>query len=167
MNDLVEKFKALSIGDKVILIAGVALFIVGFFPWYHAGGGTYGVAGVTVVNIPTFNSNGWQSPGSLWSIIAILLGLAMAGVIAVRELAKPGTLPADVGGFSWPKIELGAAVIAAVVTLIKLVSPPSGWSLSIGAYLGVVAVAALVVGAFLGFQQERSGAPTPQTPAAQ
>ncbi len=166
MNDLVAKFKALSIGDKVIVVAGVALLIIGFLPWYHAGGGNVNVAGFTVVNIPSVNSNGWQSPGALWSIIAILLGLAMAGVIGVRVLAQPGTLPVNVGGFTWPKIMLGAAVLAAVVTLIKLVSPPSGWSLSIGTYLGVIAVAALVVGAFLGFQQERSAAPT-QAPTAQ
>lgn len=165
MNDLVEKFKSLSIGDKVILIAGVALFIVGFLPWYHVGGGNVNVGGFTVVSVPSVDRNGWQSPGALWSIIAILIGLAMAGLIGVRELGKPGTLPADIGGFSWPKIQLGAAVVAAVVVLLKLLNEHS--SLGFGFYLGIVAVAALVVGAFLGFQQERSGAPTTQTPAAQ
>jgi len=157
MNDLVAKFNALSIGDKVIVIAGLALFIFGFLPWYHFSLG----AGFISVSA---DANGWQSPNSIWSILAILLGLAMAGVIVVRELAKPGTLPANISGFTWPKIELGAAALAAVVTLIKLVSPPTGWSLGFGAYLGVIAVAALVVGAYLGFQQERAATPPAQTP---
>jgi len=164
MNDLVAKFKALSIGDKVIVIAGVALFIIGFLPWYHVGGGSVQVAGFTVANVPSVNRSGWQSPGAFWSILAILIGLAMAGVIGVRELAKPGTLPANVGGFSWPKIQLGGAVVAAVVTLLKLLNESS--SLGFGFYLGIVAVAALVVGAFLGFQQERAGTQA-TSPAAQ
>lgn len=165
MNDLVAKFKALSIGDKVILVAGAALFIVGFFPWYHVGGGSVNVAGFTVTNIPSVNRSGWQSPGGFWSILAILIGLAMAGVICVRELAKPGTLPAEVGGVSWPKIMLGAAIVAAVFILLKLLNESS--SMYFGFYLGIIAVAGLVVGAFLGFQQERSGSQSTQSPSPQ
>ena len=78
MDKWIEKFKALSIGGKIILVAGVVLFIDGFLPWYSVSLGPLG----------SFTRSGWQSPGAIWSILAILIGLAMSGVIAVKNLAK-------------------------------------------------------------------------------
>ena len=74
MDKLIERFKALSIGEKIIIIAGVVLFIDGFLPWYSVDLGPLG----------DFTRSGWQSPGSMWSILAILIGLAMISSVGIK-----------------------------------------------------------------------------------
>ncbi len=142
MNKMVDKFKALGLGEKIILVAALVLFIDGFLPWYSVDLGPFG----------SFNRSGWQSPGAILSIFAVLIGLAMAGVILVKNLAKEGTIPANVGGITWPKIYLGAGGVAALFVVIKLLNH-SG-NLSFGFFLGIICVAALAAGGFLMYKDE-------------
>lgn len=141
MDKLVEKFMALGIGEKIIIVAGVVLFIVGFLPWYSVDLGPFG----------DYTRSGWQSPGAIWSILAILVGLVMGGVVVVKGLTET-EMPDNVGGFSWPKIMLGGGVAAVVLLLIKLLNESS--YLGFGFYLGIIAAAALAVGGFLMFREE-------------
>ena len=157
MDRWVQEYKSLAIGERVILGAAVALFIVGFLPWYHVGG-SIDIGGGRVANLPSINRNGWQSPGAIWSILAILIGLAMATVVVVRRLAKEGTLPNDVAGVTWPKIYFGGGVAAVVFVLIKLLNH-SG-NLGFGFYLGFVSVAALAVGGYLAYRSEMPPRPS-------
>ncbi len=145
MDKLMERFRALSVGEKIIIIAGVVLFIDGFLPWYSVDLGPLG----------DFTRSGWQSPGSLWSILAILIGLAMSGVIAVK-ISTEGVIPENVGGASWPKIFLGGGVAALVLVLIKLLNESS--HLGFGFFIGIICVAALAVAGFLMYRQERGAA---------
>jgi hypothetical protein len=153
----VQEFKSLGNGEKVILGAAVALFIVGFLPWYHVGG-SITVGGVNVGGLPSISRNGWQSPGAIWSILSILIGLAMGALVVVQRLAKQGTLPPDVAGVTWPKIYLGSGVAAFVFVVIKLLNYSS--NLSFGFYLGFIAVAALAAGGFLTYRSEMSQTPS-------
>lgn len=157
MERWVQEYKSLGTGEKIILGAAVALFIVGFLPWYHVGG-SITVGGVQVTGVPSISRNGWQSPGAIWSILSILIGLAMAVVVVVERLGKEGTLPHDVAGVTWPKIYFGSGVAAFVFVVIKLLNH-SG-NLSYGFYLGFIAVAALAVGGYLAYRSE-----TPQRPS--
>jgi hypothetical protein len=141
MDKVIERFKALSVGEKIIIIAGVLLFIVGFFPWYSIDFGPLG----------SFSRSGWQSPGAIWSILAIFIGLAMAGVVALKSLAEV-EIPENVGGFSWPKIFFGAGVATLAFVLIKLLNESS--SMGFGFYLGIIAAGALAVAGFLMFREE-------------
>jgi hypothetical protein len=141
MDKVIERFKALSVGEKIIIIAGVLLFIVGFFPWYSIDFGPLG----------SFSRSGWQSPGAIWSIFAIFIGLAMAGVVVVNGLTEV-EVPENVGGFSWPKILLGGGVAVLAFVLIKLLNESS--FMGFGFYLGIIAAAALAVGGFLMFREE-------------
>jgi hypothetical protein len=147
-NDIVEKFKALRLGEKIILIAGLVLFIDGFLPWYSADVELFGE------NIASYDANGWEAPGAIWSIFAILVGLAMVGAVCVRAFS-PATLPDNIGGQSWPRIYLGAAAAAALFIVIKLINESS--YLSFGFYIGILCVAALVVAGGLLFQEEQRG----------
>ena len=144
MDKLIERFKALSIGEKIIIIAGLALLIDGFLPWYSVDLGPFG----------SFTRNGWQSPGGLWSMLAILIGLAMAGVVAVK-ISTEGVIPENVGGFSWPKIFLGGGAAALLLVVIKFLNESS--SLGFGFYLGFIAAAALAVAGFLMYREEMAG----------
>ena len=144
MDKLIERFQALSIGEKIIIIAGAVLFIDGFLPWYSIDLGPFG----------SFTRSGWQSPGAIWSMLAILIGLAMGAVIVTKSLAKEGTIPDNISGVTWPKIFLGGGVAALVLVLIKLLSESS--SLGFGFYIGIIATAALAGAGFLMFRAEKA-----------
>ncbi len=144
MDSLVEKFKATSIGEKTILIAGALLFIVGFFPWYSVDLGPLG----------DFTRSGWQSPGAIWSILAILAGAAMAGVVALKNFGGTTKLPENVNGVTWPKIMLGSGVAAVVLILIKLLNESS--HLGFGFFLGIILAIALAAGGFLMYRDEKA-----------
>ena len=141
MDKLVERFKAMSMGEKIIIVAGVLLFIVGFLPWYSVDLGPFG----------TFTRSGWESPGAIWSILAVFIGLAMAGVVIVKGLTNV-EIPDNVGGLSWPKILLGGGVAALAFVLIKLLNESS--SMGFAFYLGIIAAGALAVAGFLMYREE-------------
>ena len=156
MDKLMERFGALSIGEKVIIIAGSILFIDGFLPWYSVDFGPLG----------SITRSGWQSPGAIWSMLAIVIGLAMAAVVVLKGLTEV-EIPDNVGGQSWPKILLGGGVAALALVLIKLLNESS--FLGFGFYLGIIAAAALAVGGFLMFREEQaaglSGSPPGPPPS--
>jgi hypothetical protein len=143
-TDLAEKFKALGLGGQIIVIAAIVLFIDGFLPWYSVDVGVFSV-----------DRNGWESPGAFWSMLAILIGLAMGGVIVARALTAPGTIPDNISGYTWPKVLLAAAGVSALFIIIKLINESS--HLAIGFYLGIICVAALCAGAYLIYQEEQKG----------
>ena len=155
MDKLMERFGALSIGEKIIIIAGAILFIDGFLPWYSIDFGPLG----------SITRSGWQSPGAIWSMLAIVIGLAMAAVVVLKGLTEV-EIPDNVGGQSWPKILLGGGVAALVLVLIKLLNESS--FLGFGFYLGIIAAAALAVGGFLMFREEQAAGlsgPPPSPPS--
>lgn len=154
MDKLIERFKLLSIGEKIILIAGVVLFIDAFLPWYSASE----CAQIGDVKVCASGSaSGWGAPGAIWSILAILVGLAMAGAVVLKNFTE-AVIPDNVGGFSWPKILLGGGVAALVLVVIKLLNESS--SLGFGFYLGIIAAAALAAAGGLMYREETApGAP--------
>jgi hypothetical protein len=142
MDKLLERFNALSIGEKIIIVAGVVLFIDGFLPWYSVD-----------LGIVTFTRNGWQSPGAFWSIIAILIGVAMAGVVAAKGFTD-AVIPDNVSGLTWPKIHLGGGAVALVFVLIKLLNESD--YLGFAFYIGLIATAALAAGGVLMYREEQA-----------
>ena len=144
MDKLVEKFMALGIGEKIIIVAALVLFIDGFLPWYSIDLGPLG----------DFTRNGWESPGAIWSILAVLIGLVMGGVVVVKGLTAT-EMPDNVGGFTWPKIMLGGGVAALLFLVIKLLNESS--YMGFGFYLGIICAAALAAGGFLMFREEAAG----------
>ena len=151
MDKLIEKFKALSIGEKIIIIAGLVLFIDGFLPWYDVDLGPFG----------SITRNGWESPGAIWSVLAIVIGLAMSGVVVLKGLTEV-EIPDNIGGVSWPKILLGGGAAALLLVVIKFLNESS--ELGFGFYLGFIAAAALAAGGFLMYREESaagsSGSPS-------
>jgi hypothetical protein len=143
MDKLMERFKGLSIGEKIIVIAGPLLFIDGFLPWYSVDFGSLG----------NITRSGWQSPGAFWSLLAILIGLAMAAVVVLKNMTDVD-IPEKVGNFTWPKIFLGGGVVALLFVLIKLVNESS--FLGFGFYLGIIATGALAVAGFLLYREEKA-----------
>lgn len=146
MEKMLERFNALSIAEKVILIAGAVLFIDGFLPWYSVDVGPFSVS-----------RNGWESPGAFWSMLAVLIGLAMTATIVLRSFTEVA-IPENLSGVSWPRLYLGAGAASLVLVLIKLINENS--YLGFGFYIGIVATAVLAAAGFLMYREEGS---TPTT----
>jgi hypothetical protein len=140
MDKFIGRFKAMSVAEKVIITAGVLLFVVGFLPWYSISIGPI-----------SWTANGWESPGAMWSILAILIGLAMASAVALRNLTEV-EIPDNLGGLSWPKILLGGGVAALVLVVIKFLNESS--SMGFGFYVGIIAAAGLAAAGFLMYREE-------------
>jgi hypothetical protein len=78
----------------------------------------------------------------------------MAVVVVVKNLGTVA-VPDNVGGVTWPKIHLGAGVVALVFVLIKFLNENS--SMGFAFYIGIIAAAALAGGGFLMFREESAG----------
>jgi len=144
----------LSMGDKVIAISGILLFIpISFLDWFQASAKGFPGAG--------------SSGGNAWDFtltwLAVLIGIAMVVLVALKlfEVKLP-----DVGGASWGTILLGMGAVAFAFVVIKTiagVSVPDGAediidiSRKIGLFLGVVASAGLAAGGYLRLQEEKAG----------
>ena len=140
MEHIIEKLKALRTPEKIIAVAGISLFIDGFLPWYRVSIGPISVT-----------ANGWEAPGAVWSILAILIGTAMAGTVLFKHFSGAG-LPDDISGITWPKIYLGGGVAALAFIVIKFLNESS--YLGIAFFIGLIAVVALAVGGFLMYREE-------------
>ena len=136
----------MTTGQKLVAAGGILMLIASFLPWYK----------VSFSLAPGFSSSisrsGWQSPGALWSILAVLIAVVMAGVV----LARLGNvnLP-DLGSVTWGQAMLGAGAAVVILVIIKLANEAS--HLSFGFILGIIAAALLAGGGYLMYTEERSG----------
>ncbi len=151
-----EQFQKLGPGEKIILIAGPLLFIDGFLNWYSVAGQCIDLGtGIGEVCAEGGSASGWESPGSIWSVLAILLGLTMAGLVAAVRFGNV-KLPEMPQGVTWGRIMLGMGGASALFVVAKFVNHSS--NLDFGFFVGALLVAALATGGFLTFQEEKQGA---------
>ena len=138
----------LRLSDRIVLIAGVLLAIdLLFLPWHH----------ISVPRILGFgggsvNRTAVQSPNSFYGVLALLIVLALVGVVVVSRLttAKLPDLP-----MSWAQVHLIAGVAVLALLVLKLLVETS--ALGFGSYLGVALGAAVAYGGFLGFKEAGPG----------
>src|SRR6266581_2674968 len=143
-----ETFQKMPLGEKIIVPAALVLFIDSFLHWYSAN------SCATVLG-QTFcgggSANGWAAPGSIWSIVAVLIGLVMAAIIVVSRFTSM-KMPALPEGLTWGRIQSGLAAAAVLFIIIKFLNDFG--DLAIGFFIGIICVAALAAGAGLLFQAE-------------
>lgn len=150
----VDKLKDLTNGEKVIVASAVVLLIDAFLPWYSVDVGPFG----------TYSRNGFQSPGAFWSLLAILIGIAMGAVVIVSRL-ELAELPDKLGNFTWGQVYMAAGIAAFALVVIKYLTENS--FVGFGMWLGFLATAGLAVGGFLANQeagQTTAGGPPPGPP---
>lgn len=142
----------LSLGDKLAIVGGAVLLIsILFLPWYSwSVGSVFGVAGGSVT------ATLWDASSGIGFLIlaGVLVGVAaiilrMLDVFDISDQGVPEAL-----------VVLGAAGVAGVFTLLRVASIPGGAGIvgfgrSWGLWIGLVAAAVYVVGAFMKFQEER------------
>jgi hypothetical protein len=157
----------LTRGDQVIGISGIVLFVFSFFSWLGAtvSVGARGLAGFSASG----SDNAW---GFTLTLLAVLIGIALVAYVVLK--AAGVGIPDKFGSVTLAQILLGLAAVAFLFVLIKLIAGPNlpgvpnGISVSkdrkFGIFIGLLATAGLVAGAFLNFQESQSGSGSP--PAA-
>jgi len=143
-----ESINKMPLGEKVIVPAALVLLIDSFLPWYKV---SYDLG---VLGSGSVSRSGWQSPGAIWSILAVLCGVAMAAIIILQRFTSV-KLPALPTGVTWARVQVGLAALAVVCILLKIIGESS--HLGFGFFIGIICVAALAAGAGLLFQAEREG----------
>jgi hypothetical protein len=133
-------------GDWVAGAGGVVLLVSLFLPWYD-------VHGVSR------HLTAWQafSVIDLLLALAALLGIALAVTTAVR---RTPAVPVALG-----VIALIPGALATLLVLVRVLDPPGPNALldvAAGAWIGLVAAAALTAGAWMSIADERNrGVPEP------
>jgi hypothetical protein len=155
--------------DLGILIAGVLIFIVSFFPWYGVSSSGASVGGFKVPGINA-SENAWHS----YSVLALLLLLLATAVAAVAIFAS-GSAPQLPIGLRW--IAAGLSALGGLLYVIRVFTLPhhstgiAGFKASEGAKWGawlllvvvLVHVACSVISALSSDEQvpwQRGGAST-------
>jgi hypothetical protein len=153
----------LTMGDKVIAGSGIALFIFSFFNWL----------GVEVNNGPFNASESKSGWGFTLTLIAILIGIAMVVLVALKAFGVD--LPA-LGSVTWGLVLLVMGSVAFVFVLIKVIVGPNLGNAAdipgvdktrgIGIFLGLIATAGLAAGGYLRFKEDKAGSGSAPPPAA-
>jgi hypothetical protein len=141
----VDKINTLSTGEKLIAAGGIVILIASFLPWYSIDAGPLG----------SFTRNGWQSPGSIWSVLATLIGIAMAGAVLASRLGSMELPDLGGGNLTWGTVFLGGGALALLCVVFKFLNESS--YISFGFFLGIIAAIALVAGGYLLYAEEKAG----------
>lgn len=131
------KFKSLTRGSQLVLVAGPLLFFSLFFTWQYVDI-DYGRAGIDTVSL-----DGWDA----WGLLLALLVLTTVTLVALRNLSED--LTEDV---PWPGITfaLGAGVLA-VAVMKSSTDAGSSWT----SYGFVALAGAVMVGTYLDWAAAR------------
>ncbi|HEY4684442.1 MAG TPA: hypothetical protein VII57_00200 [Dehalococcoidia bacterium] len=143
-----EKIMNLSLGEKLVAGGGVLMVIFSFLPWHHFSADIEGIVSVS------FNRSAWQSPDALWSMLAVLISVAMAVVVLGPKLANM-QLP-NLGTVTWGQAMLVGGVAVLILVLLKFISETS--YLGFGFYLGFIDAVAIAYGGYLLYTEERAAA---------
>jgi hypothetical protein len=139
---MMEKVNTLTLPEKLIAGGGILMLIASLFDWWTYSG---------------FGESGWGEPGQIWSILAILISIGLAGIVIATKLGNMA-MPNLPAGWTWGKVWGGAAAAIVVLMLLKLwriMDVPVG-SVGIGFILGAIAAGAIAYAGFLLYTSEKS-----------
>ena len=134
-------FNKLTKGDKIVMAAGLLLILdLLLFPWHK----------ISMSGLLSVNRTGVQSPNAFYGVLALLLALVMVVQVGLSKLTTVALPEIPV---PWAQVHLIASIATFALRLLKLVVETS--FLGFGAFLGLVAAAALVFGGFTISQEAR------------
>lgn len=121
------KFKALSRGAQLVLVAGPLLFLSLFFTWQHVEY-DYGPAGIATLPL-----DGWDAWGLLLALLT-LTAVTIVAIAALTDVEMSENIP-------WTRIVFGLGVAVFAVAILKNLTDAgsSWWSYGFVALAGVVA----------------------------
>ena len=139
-----EQLKGLSLGRKLVLGAGVLLFLDTFFAWQKVS------LKVGDVSVASASANAWHG---FWGVLLGLLTIVMLVWVAAKVLGVALPIKAPDGLVT---LALGVAIVVFAV-LKNLFDDYSAWA----SYVGIVLAAGVAVGAWLSFQESGEALPKP------
>ena len=137
-------FSKMRTSDWVVAGSAIVLLISSFLAWFSF---DLGVGG-------SVDANGWDV-GFMWCILPVLIGLAMAAVVAIRAMKPETKLPELPIG--WGQALFFAGCFAAFWVLLKLLLGEEFWDRAYGLFIASLAAIGLAVGGFLQWQEEKRG----------
>lgn len=146
---MLDKINQLNTGEKLIAGGGIVMLIASFLPWYEVSV-SFGEFSASA------SANGWEAPGAIFSILAVLIAVALAGAVLAPKFGNV-QLPALGSGITWGQAFVAGGGAALVLIVIKFLNE-SG-SLSYGFFVGLVAAIALAAGGYLLYTEEKTGVP--------
>src|SRR5216683_1346156 len=142
-----ETFQKMPLGEKIIGGSAILFFIDSFLPWFKY---DLGIAG-------SVNKSGWSGGGAFFTIIALLIALAMLGQIVASRFTSM-KMPALPQNFTWARVHLGGGVLVLVLVILRLLVGESTGGFSadkaFGLWIGIIIAIALAAGGGLLFQAE-------------
>jgi len=132
------KFKALSRGTQIVLVAGPLLFLSLFFTWQNVEV-DYGPAGVATLPL-----DGWDA----WGLLLALLVLSVVTLVVLMNMTEV-EMSSDI---PWTKTAFALGVATFLVAVLKNVTDAgSSWA----SYAFVALAAAVAAGTYLGWAESR------------
>ncbi len=132
-----------TLPEKITAAAGIVLLIGMFaFPWYHVGIASITVGGHTFGG-ESFNSNVLKGPGSFFSIVALIVLIALLAEFFVRRLSSVQLPEIPI---AWAAAEFFGALAVLALLVIKILFHIGdfGW----GFYAVLVLAVAMAYGGF-------------------
>jgi hypothetical protein len=124
-------------GELVGALSGLGLLVVSFLPWYSAGGE---------------DATAWQA----FSVVDLVMAAAAAAALSVGiAVIFHVSVSYPVAGSSVTAL---FGLIALICVIVRLIDPPGSGEVSreVGAWLGLVAVAGVAWGGYVGMQEPRA-----------
>jgi hypothetical protein len=148
-----EQFNKMSLGEKIIVVAGPLFFIFSFLPWFD-----YDIGGFDGPS-----RSGWSGDFSFLTIIATLAVIVMVAQIVIARFTSV-QMPALPQGVTWGRVHLGIGIYVVFAVAIRLLIGESAAGFDadrqIWLFVALICAGALAAGGFLMFQDEqRGGAP--------
>jgi hypothetical protein len=136
----------LTMGDKIVAGTGIVLIIsLLFFPWHSVTVSGFGMS-------QSFTASAIESPNGFWGILALLVVIAIVGVVLAQKL---GNVELPDLPIPWSDAKFFATIAVLVLLLLKLIIETDG--LGWGCYLAILLAAGMVYGGFL-IKNEDAGA---------
>ena len=143
-----DRINLLNNGEKAVAGGGLLMLIAGLFlPWWR----------FSISGFGSTSEGGLGQPGEIYSILAILISLALAGSIVAIKFGNV-QMPALPSDLSWGQLYGGGGAAVAVLMLLKawrISAVPAG-GFGIGFFVAVIATAAIVYGGYLLYTEEKA-----------
>jgi hypothetical protein len=152
----------LTRGEQVAAIAGIALIVIMFLPWFGIGG----VAGEALEQAQDLgfapdvstSANAWESFDVI-DLVLLLTVIAAIGIAVAAMMAQTVALPIAASA-----ITAGLGILSTVLVAYRLLDPPLDASRKFGAFLGLIAAAGVAYGGWLAMQEEAAFTDQASTP---
>lgn len=131
-----ESIRSLTIGAKLVLLAGIAFFLNLSLTWQRIEI-DFGPAGTAEQML-----DGWDAWG-------LLLGILSLGIVTLTVLVH--LTEVDLPAVRWDRVTLALGLALLAITVVKNLLDAGS---TVASYVGIALAAVVVVGAWLGARQE-------------